>query len=112
MSLIICFEYRFREPMQKSLQRYTFLIIYANFFTKKHPLFTKMQYNPIENASDPRKTRERPAKMDPPLPSLQDHPKNQRFFGDPGREGAYPAGDISRRERGGRAREEAQMFHF
>ena len=67
-----------------------------------------MQYNLIENASDPRKTRERPAKMDPPLPSLQDHPKNQRFFGDPGREGAYPAGDISRRERGGRAREEAR----
>ena len=59
MSLIICFEYRFREPTQKSLQRYTFLIIYANFFTKKHPLFTKMQYNPIENASDPRKTHER-----------------------------------------------------
>lgn len=42
-------------------QRYSFFMIYASFFTKKHPLFTKWQYNPIESAFDPRSTRGRPA---------------------------------------------------
>ena len=31
-------------------QRYSFFMIYASFFTKKHPLFTQLQYNPIESA--------------------------------------------------------------
>ena len=71
-----------------------------------------MQYNPIENASDPRKTRERPAK-DPrkwthPCPPYKTTPKIRDFSGTPeGREpipqaiyrGGNAAGERGRRRR-------------
>ena len=58
------------------------------FQAKQYLLSLQANYQPAGDGDDiAERIASRLEEQDPPHPSLQDHPKNQRFFGDPGREG-------------------------
>ena len=58
------------------------------FQAKQYLLSLQANYQPAGDGDDiAERVASRLEEQDPPHPSLQDHPKNQRFFGDPGREG-------------------------